>query len=148
MVPMDRTGDNGRKPFKARERDSLITDQLDKEIHAELTHRFGIPASSEKEHLAVVTHGHIVTGKTATTGRLLFEMGGIHEREFNKMKQDELSTDKRQDNTSDTSDHRNLIMTVTSSNGFSRTVLKSKLDRGSPCLVPFLISNMSLSSSV
>ena len=30
-----------------------------------------------------------------------------------------------------------------------RTVLKSKLDRGSPCLVPFfLISNMSLSSSV
>ena len=29
-----------------------------------------------------------------------------------------------------------------------RTVLKSKLDSGSPCLVPFFISNMSLSSSV
>ena len=31
---------------------------------------------------------------------------------------------------------------------FCGTALKSKLDRGSPCLVPFLISNMLLSSSV
>ena len=40
---------------------------------------------------------------------MLFEMGGTHEREFNKMKQDEeLVTDKRHYNTSDTSAHRNL----------------------------------------
>ena len=33
-------------------------------------------------------------------------------------------------------------------NVFFQCFLHSKLDRGSPCLVPFLISNMSLSSSV
>ena len=37
---------------------------------------------------------------------------------------------------------------MSSSNAFCKTVLKSKLDNGSPCVVPFLISNMSLSSSV
>ena len=37
---------------------------------------------------------------------------------------------------------------MSSSSAFCRTVLKSKLDRGSPCLVAFLISNMSLSPSV
>ena len=34
------------------------------------------------------------------------------------------------------------------SNAFCRTVLKSKLDNGSPCLVPFYISNMSHPSPV
>ena len=34
------------------------------------------------------------------------------------------------------------------SSAFCRTVLKSKLDNGPPCVVPFLISIMSLSSSV
>ena len=50
--PMDRTGDNGRKPLKARVRVSLIIDQLDREIDAELTRQFGIPAHSEKELLS------------------------------------------------------------------------------------------------
>ena len=35
-----------------------------------------------------------------------------------------------------------------SSNAFCRNVLNTKLDRGSPCLVPFLISTMSLPPSV
>ena len=39
-------------------------------------------------------------------------------------------------------------MIVVSHADSCRTVLKSKLDNGSPCLVPFLISNTSLSSSV
>ena len=97
MIPMDRTGDNGRKPFKARVRDSPITDQLDREIDAELTHPYGMPAISEKEHLSVVSYGHVVIDKTATTGRMLFEMGDIPEREFDRLKQDEeLFTDKHQ----------------------------------------------------
>ena len=29
MTPKDRTGDNGRRPYKARARDSLIINQLD-----------------------------------------------------------------------------------------------------------------------
>ena len=64
MIPMDRKGDKGHKPFKARMRDSLIIDQL--EIDADLTHQLGIPAIPEKEHLSVVNHGHVDTGKTAT----------------------------------------------------------------------------------
>ena len=31
MTPKDRTGDNGRRPYKARVRDSLNIDQLDRD---------------------------------------------------------------------------------------------------------------------
>ena len=43
---------------------------------------------SEKEHLSVVTCGHVVSGKSTTTGRLLFEVGGVPERELDKLKQE------------------------------------------------------------
>ena len=41
---------------------------------------------SEKEHLSVVICGHVDSGKSTTTGRLLFELGGIPEREMEKLK--------------------------------------------------------------
>jgi len=41
-----------------------------------------------KEHLAIVICGHVDSGKSTTTGRLLFELGGIPEREMEKLKQE------------------------------------------------------------
>jgi len=43
-------------------------------------------ASNGKEHLAIVICGHVDSGKSTTTGRLLFELGGIPEREVEKLK--------------------------------------------------------------
>ena len=37
---------------------------------------------AEKEHLSIVICGHVDSGKSTTTGRLLFELGGIPEREL------------------------------------------------------------------
>jgi len=45
-----------------------------------------MPANSEKEHLSIVICGHVDSGKSTTTGRLLFELGGIPERELEKLK--------------------------------------------------------------
>lgn len=42
--------------------------------------------SGEKEHVSVVICGHVDSGKSTTTGRLLFELGGIPEREMEKLK--------------------------------------------------------------
>jgi len=39
-----------------------------------------------KEHLSIVICGHVDSGKSTTTGRLLFELGGIPEREMEKLK--------------------------------------------------------------
>jgi len=39
-----------------------------------------------KEHLSLVICGHVDSGKSTTTGRLLFELGGIPEREMEKLK--------------------------------------------------------------
>jgi len=47
-----------------------------------------MPANSEKEHLSIVICGHVDSGKSTTTGRLLFELGGIPERELEKLKQE------------------------------------------------------------
>ena len=88
MIPKDRTGDNGRRPYKARARDSLIIDQLDREIEAEVTHPIDMSTISEKEHLSVVTSGHVVSGKSTTTGCLLFEVGGIPDHELEKLKKE------------------------------------------------------------
>merc|ERR1712070_1303482 len=44
--------------------------------------------SSEKEHLSIVICGHVDSGKSTTTGRLIFELGGIPERELEKLKQE------------------------------------------------------------
>jgi len=40
------------------------------------------------EHLSIVICGHVDSGKSTTTGRLLFELGGLPERELEKLKQE------------------------------------------------------------
>merc|ERR1711972_48033 len=50
--------------------------------------QFAVAMSSEKEHLSIVICGHVDSGKSTTTGRLLFELGGIPERELEKLKQE------------------------------------------------------------
>eukprot|EP00178_Gracilaria_changii_P013825 TRINITY_DN388_c2_g1_i1.p1 TRINITY_DN388_c2_g1~~TRINITY_DN388_c2_g1_i1.p1 ORF type:complete len:467 (+),score=94.88 TRINITY_DN388_c2_g1_i1:70-1470(+) len=39
-----------------------------------------------KQHMSVVICGHVDSGKSTTTGHLLFELGGIPEREMEKLK--------------------------------------------------------------
>merc|ERR1711937_240223 len=39
-----------------------------------------------KKHMSVVICGHVDSGKSTTTGRLLFELGGVPEREMEKLK--------------------------------------------------------------
>jgi elongation factor 1-alpha len=39
-----------------------------------------------KEHLSIVICGHVDSGKSTTTGRLLFDLGGIDTREMEKLK--------------------------------------------------------------
>jgi len=41
---------------------------------------------SLKEHMSVVICGHVDAGKSTTTGRLLYELGGISERDMEKLK--------------------------------------------------------------
>jgi len=43
---------------------------------------------AEKVHMSVVICGHVDSGKSTTTGRLLFELGGIPEREMQKLKEE------------------------------------------------------------
>uniref|UniRef100_A0A7S4GKQ8 Tr-type G domain-containing protein n=2 Tax=Sar TaxID=2698737 RepID=A0A7S4GKQ8_OXYMA len=43
---------------------------------------------SEKEHLSIVICGHVDSGKSTTTGHLLFELGGLPERELDKLRQE------------------------------------------------------------
>merc|ERR1712072_1398531 len=42
--------------------------------------------SEAKQHMSVVICGHVDSGKSTTTGRLLFELGGVPEREMEKLK--------------------------------------------------------------
>lgn len=42
--------------------------------------------SDGKPHLSIVICGHVDSGKSTTTGRLLFELGGIPEREMDKLR--------------------------------------------------------------
>ncbi|XRB10620.1 elongation factor 1-alpha [Pseudoscourfieldia marina] len=42
--------------------------------------------AEEKTHMSIVICGHVDSGKSTTTGRLLFELGGIPEREMEKLK--------------------------------------------------------------
>jgi elongation factor 1-alpha len=39
-----------------------------------------------KKHVSIVICGHVDAGKSTTTGRLIFELGGISEREMAKLK--------------------------------------------------------------
>jgi len=41
-----------------------------------------------KTHLSIVICGHVDAGKSTTTGRLIFELGGISEREVTKLKEE------------------------------------------------------------
>ncbi|KAJ1481794.1 translation elongation factor-like protein [Baffinella frigidus] len=43
---------------------------------------------AEKEHLSIVICGHVDSGKSTTTGHLLFALGGIPERELEKLKEE------------------------------------------------------------
>jgi len=43
--------------------------------------------NSEKGHMSVVICGHVDSGKSTTTGRLLFELGGIKPREMEKLRE-------------------------------------------------------------
>jgi elongation factor 1-alpha len=43
---------------------------------------------SEKKHISVVICGHVDSGKSTTTGHLIFELGGIPEREMDKLRQE------------------------------------------------------------
>jgi len=45
-------------------------------------------ATDGKQHLSIVICGHVDSGKSTTTGRLLFELGGIPERELEKLKEE------------------------------------------------------------
>ena len=42
--------------------------------------------TSNKTHLGVVVCGHVDAGKSTTTGRLLFELGGLDQRNLDKSK--------------------------------------------------------------
>jgi len=42
--------------------------------------------SGEKKHVSIVICGHVDAGKSTTTGRLIFELGGINERDLEKLK--------------------------------------------------------------
>jgi elongation factor 1-alpha len=41
-----------------------------------------------KQHLSIVICGHVDSGKSTTTGHLIFDLGGIPEREMEKLKQE------------------------------------------------------------
>jgi len=43
-------------------------------------------ATQGKDHVSIVICGHVDSGKSTTTGRLIFELGGIPEREVEKLK--------------------------------------------------------------
>jgi elongation factor 1-alpha len=43
-------------------------------------------ATEGKEHVSIVICGHVDSGKSTTTGRLIYELGGIDERELEKLK--------------------------------------------------------------
>jgi len=42
---------------------------------------------SGKQHVSIVIAGHVDSGKSTTTGRLIYELGGIPEREMEKLRQ-------------------------------------------------------------
>lgn len=44
--------------------------------------------AKDKTHLGIVVIGHVDAGKSTTTGHLLFELGGISDREMEKLKQE------------------------------------------------------------
>ena len=45
-------------------------------------------SEENKDHLGIVICGHVDAGKSTTTGHLLFKLGGIKEREMEKLKEE------------------------------------------------------------
>jgi len=45
-------------------------------------------ATDGKPHLSIVICGHVDSGKSTTTGRLLFDLGGISERQMEKLREE------------------------------------------------------------
>merc|ERR1712225_177061 len=56
--------------------------------HTQFTHTHRRIMAEEKKHMSVVICGHVDSGKSTTTGRLLFELGGIPQREMDKLKEE------------------------------------------------------------
>merc|ERR1711861_77367 len=54
--------------------------------NTQFTHTHRRIMAEEKKHMSVVICGHVDSGKSTTTGRLLFELGGIPERDLEKLK--------------------------------------------------------------
>jgi elongation factor 1-alpha len=44
--------------------------------------------SKGKQHVSIVICGHVDAGKSTTTGRLIFDLGGINEREMEKLRKE------------------------------------------------------------
>ena len=44
--------------------------------------------TTTKPHIGIVICGHVDAGKSTTTGHLLFELGGIGEREMEKLREE------------------------------------------------------------
>ena len=42
-------------------------------------------SEKRKEHISIVVCGHVDAGKSTTTGHLLFKLGGISERQMEKL---------------------------------------------------------------
>jgi len=51
-------------------------------------------SESGKPHLSIAVCGHVDSGKSTTTGRLLFELGGIPEREMEKLRAEAAAQNK------------------------------------------------------
>merc|ERR1712157_505829 len=49
-------------------------------FQTEETTVFIMSATDGKQHVSIVICGHVDAGKSTTTGRLIFELGGIRER--------------------------------------------------------------------
>jgi len=45
-------------------------------------------AAENKKHLGLVVVGHVDAGKSTTTGHLMFELGGINERDMEKLRKE------------------------------------------------------------
>jgi len=50
--------------------------------------------SAHKQHVSIVVCGHVDAGKSTTTGRLIFELGGISERQLAKVREEAVNEGK------------------------------------------------------
>merc|ERR1711963_329418 len=41
-----------------------------------------------KQHVSIAICGHVDSGKSTTTGRLIFDLGGVSEREMQKLREE------------------------------------------------------------